>query len=75
VSVAPTDGRVLREAFGDPYIRSAAEAKLEPIRVVVEFDQAEFAALNKRAHYDSPAEYLRELALREIAASPRPPAL
>jgi hypothetical protein len=70
VSVTPTalvDGRSRREDFGDPYIRSKAEIALEPVRVVVEFDQAEFAELNKRARYDSPALYLRALALRELS--------
>jgi hypothetical protein len=66
-STALVDGRSSREDFGDPYIRSKAEIALEPIRVVVEFDQAEFKALNKRARYDSPAVYLRELALRELS--------
>jgi hypothetical protein len=70
VSVTPTDGRVLREQFGDPMIRSAAEIALEPIKVVVEFEQAEFKALNKLARYDSPADYLKALALRVIAVSP-----
>jgi hypothetical protein len=67
VSVTAARFGYQREGVGDPMIRTAAEIALEPIKVVVEFDQAEFKALNKRARYDSPADYLKLLALRELS--------
>jgi hypothetical protein len=70
VSVTPTaavDGRRRREVFGDPYIRTPAEIALEPRRVVVELTPDEFQAINKAAGRDSPADYLRAIALRELS--------
>jgi hypothetical protein len=50
----------------DPMLRTPREVALEPRRVVVELNADEFEALNRASGRDSPADYLRAIALREL---------
>jgi hypothetical protein len=52
---------------GDPYIRHKQEAAIEPVRVVVELQQADFARLNKICGRIAPQDFLRLVALERIA--------
>jgi hypothetical protein len=54
--------------LNDPMLRSLQEAQLEPRRVVVEFQPAEWARLEatiKRQPF-GPSSYIKALALREL---------
>jgi hypothetical protein len=55
---------------GDPYIRQKQEAAIEPVRVVIEFEQSDFAQLNKFCGRIAPADYLKLIALERIATTP-----
>lgn len=50
--------------------RATEEAAIEPVRVVIEFEQAEFVKLNKACRTIAPADFLRALALERIATAP-----
>jgi hypothetical protein len=57
----------LRSEYGfnhDPMLRSHRAAALEPVRVVVEFEQAEFSAIDRASGTMAPADFLRLVALR-----------
>jgi hypothetical protein len=49
-------------------IRSLAEIKLEPIRIIVAFDRSEFPLVDRAARDQAPSDWLRELALEKVAA-------
>jgi hypothetical protein len=83
VESEPRWGERAQEGFGrrrenfcrayDPMIRPMREVAVEPRRVVVELEPAEFEALDKACGRVAPADYLRLIALRLLAAeSPSP---
>jgi hypothetical protein len=57
---------------GDPYIRHKREAAIEPIRVVIELEQSDFARLNKACGRIAPADFLKVIALERIGKANSP---
>jgi len=78
VESEPRWGERAQEGFGrrrenfrrayDPMIRATREVAVEPLRVVVELRQEEFRALSAVSGRVAPADYLRLIAVRVLAA-------